>query len=308
MELDVCLLGTGGMLPLPDRRLTSLLLRHAGRCLLIDCGEGTQTALRAAGRSPARIDAILLTHLHADHTAGLPGLLLTMGNCGRREPVRVIGPAGARRLAEAALVFAPEVPFPLECAELAQPIERLSLCGCEVEAFAVEHRVPCYGYAVRVPRAGRFHAERARALGIPQRLWGALQAGARVEHEGRTYGPEDVLGPPRRGVKVTYCTDTRPVPRIEECAAGSDLLILEGMYGDPAMGEKAREKKHMTMGEAAEIAAKAGAGELWLTHFSPAETDPHAWEEDVRRVFANAHVGRDGMSRELGFSKAGEEA
>lgn len=301
--MDLCLLGTGGMLPLPGRFLTSLWMRRGGRCLLIDCGEGTQVALHKHGKSPARIEAILLTHCHADHVAGLPGLLLAMGNAGRREAVRLIGPAGVRPVLEAALAFAPETPFEVVCEELDGPERAFAACGCQIEAFAAEHSVPCYGYSVLAPRAGRFHAERAKALGVPRGLWRRLQAGEPVAWAGGSCEPSQVLGPPRKGLKATYCTDSRPTARIEAHARGSDLLILEGIYGDPAKEEKAREKRHMMMREAAALAARAQVPELWLTHYSPSMPDPQAYMDDVRRVFPNAVAAEDGMEKGLCFLK-----
>ena len=303
--MEVCLLGTGGMLPLPGRHLTSLMIRHGGRSLLIDCGEGTQVAMRRRKWSPARIDAILLTHCHADHVAGLPGLLLSMGNAGHTEPLTIAGPKGIAGVVAAVRVLAPDIPFELRCEEFEQDECALELAGLHIEAFHVRHRVPCYGYSVVLPRAGRFLPEKARVLGIPQALWGQLQRGEPVEHDGATVTPDRVLGAPRKGIRVTYCTDTRPVPAIEKHAANSDLLILEGIYGDPAKVEKAREKLHMTMQEAASIAARADVPELWLTHYSPAMTDPQEYIEDVRAIFPGAVVAQDGQTKELRFAKNG---
>ena len=293
------------MLPLPERHLTSLMVRHGGKSLLIDCGEGTQVAMRRRKWSPAHIDAILLTHCHADHVAGLPGLLLSMGNAGHTEPLTLMGPPGTADVAAAVRTLAPEIPFELRCHEFEEAECALDLAGLRVEAFRVLHSVPCYGYSVVLPRAGRFLPEKARALGIPQAMWGQLQRGEAIGHAGETVTPDRVLGAPRRGIRVTYCTDTRPVPAIEKHAADADLLILEGIYGDPAKGEKAREKLHMTMQEAASIAARAGVPELWLTHYSPAMTDPQEYIEDVRAIVPGAVAAQDGQTKELRFAKNG---
>ena len=303
--MEICLLGTGGMMPLPDRWLTSLMVRHGGRSLLIDCGEGTQIALKEKKWSSAHIDAILITHCHADHVSGLPGFLLLMGNSGRKEPVMLIGPQGLPAVIDAVRTVAPELPFELLCTELTEPFCRMEVSGCRIEAFRVQHSVPCYGYSVAVPRAGRFMPEKARALGIPQPLWGRLQRGEAVEDGGVTYAPDAVLGAPRKGVKVTYCTDTLPLPVIAQNAAGADLLILEGMYGDPAKQDKAREKLHMTMQDAARLAAQAGVPELWLTPYSPAMTDPQEHMEAVRAIFPGAIAAQDGQTKELRFTKNG---
>lgn len=296
--LDITLLGCGGTMPLPGRHLSALTLLYNGHRLLIDCGEGTQVAMRRAGTGFKNLDAILLTHLHADHTAGLPGLLLTAGNAGRTEPVRLYGPAGVEELAKAVRAIAPEIPFPVETAEVSAPFE---LFGLRVEPFAALHTVPCFGYSLTLPRAGRFRREKAEALGVPVPLWHRLQTGETVEINGRTVRPEEVLGPARRGLKTVYCTDSRPVPALSEAAAGADLLVLEGMYYDPADGENAAEKRHMLVTEAAAVAAGAGAARLWLTHFSPKLTAPAELPEEALSLYPGIEPGLDGKTVTLRF-------
>lgn len=299
--LDVCLLGTAGMMPLPYRRLTALMTRYNGSSLLIDCGEGTQIAVREKGWSVNPIDTMLFTHYHADHISGLPGMLLSMGNAERTEPLTMVGPRGLVRVVNALRVIAPELPFEIRFIELSEPEERLELKGYQITAFRVNHNVTCYGYSLTIPRAGRFDAEKARALGIPLHFWNPLQKGNTVEAEGVAYTPDMVMGPDRRGIKVTYCTDSRPTREIVRHAKESDLFICEGMYAEPEMEKKAKQKKHMTFYEAASLARDAGAAELWLTHFSPSLMRPESYMDAVRKIFPNAYLGKDGKSVELDF-------
>ena len=300
--LDVCLLGTGGMMPLKNRFLASALLRLDGRSVLIDCGECTQVALKAAGFTFKPIDALCVTHLHADHISGLPGFLLSMGNEGRTEPLTILGPFGIREVVRCLRVIVPGLPFEVECVEMTAQEEHFSLAGFEITAFPVLHRVPCYGFSFDVMRQGRFDVARARAANIPQRFWNALQHGQTIETDGRFLTPEMVLGQPRRGLKVTYSVDTRPVPAIVKYAKGSDLFICEGMFGDEEKHARAVETRHMTFSEAAKLAAAAQPGALWLTHYSPSMPDPEPYLEKTREIFAETYAGADGMKQTLKFS------
>ena len=272
--LDVCLLGSGGMMPLPRRWLTALMSRYNGSSLLIDCGEGTQVAIKEKGWSFKPIDVICFTHYHGDHISGLPGLLLTMGNAERTEPLVLIGPKGLERVVSALRVIAPELPFPIEYREITSAQQEFEINGYHITAFRVNHNVLCYGYTLEIRRRGKFSVERAQEQKIPVQFWNRLQKGETIETEDGVLVPEMVLGPARKGIKVTYSTDTRPTKSIEENAAGSDLFICEGMYGEPDKEAKAREYKHMTFQEAAALAKKAQVGEIWLTHYSPSLVRP----------------------------------
>lgn len=285
-----------------NRWLTSLMVRYAGRAVLIDCGEGTQIAAQRAGLSLKPIDKLLLTHLHADHVSGLPGLLHSMGNAGRTEPLSVVGPVGTERVVNALRCIANTLPFEVRVSELETDEEDMVFRECDIHAFALKHRIACYGYSISLPRAGKFDVERARRLGVPMQLWSRLQRGETHELDGCVYTPDMVMGPPRKGLKVTYCTDTRPTPAIAAAAADSDLFICEGMYGDPDMLQKAEEKKHMLFVEAARLAQEAGGvKELWLTHYSPSMPNPKAYRDVARAIFPNAHTPRDGWTKTLVF-------
>ncbi len=302
--LDICLLGTGGTLPLMNRWLTSLMVRYKGHAVLIDCGEGTQIAAQRAGVTLKPIDKILFTHLHADHISGLPGLLLTMGNQGRTEELSIVGPVGTERAVHALRSIAPNLPFDIRVSELDTEEELMYFLECDIRAFRVNHGVPCYGYSFSLPRAGRFDAERARELAIPLPFWNRLQKGETIEHGDNIYTPEMVLGPPRRGLKLTYCTDTRPTPGISAAAANSDLFICEGMYGEDEMLPKALENRHMLFSEAARMAADAGGvRELWLTHYSPSLPNPKAFRDAACAIFPNTFTPRDGWTKTLTFDE-----
>lgn len=299
--LDVCLLGTGGMMPLPYRWLTSLMMRYNGQSILIDCGEGTQVAMKEAGWSPKPIDIMCFTHYHADHISGLPGMLLTMGNAERTEPLLMIGPKGLTRVVNALRVIAPELPFEIRFMEIEESYQKFQFDGFYIEAFKVNHNVLCYGYNMVVERVGKFQVEKAKELNIPLMYWSRLQKGESIEADGVIYTPDMVLGESRKGLKVSYCTDSRPTEGIAEHAKGADLFICEGMYGDPENQAKAKEKKHMTMYEAAQMAQKAEVQELWLTHYSPSLTRPDEYINQVKKIFPAAVAARDGRMTELKF-------
>lgn len=301
--LDVCLLGTGGMMPLPRRYLTSLMCRYNGSNILIDCGEGSQVAIKQKGWSFKPIDVLCITHYHADHISGLPGLLLTMGNAERTEPLLMIGPKGLEKVVNSLRIIAPELPFDIEFIELTENLQTIQMEEYRIKAFKVNHKVTCYGYSIEIDRSGKFNPEKAKKLGIPLQKWGVLQKGESVEINGGKYTPDMVMGEPRKGLKVTYSTDTRPVPNIVQAATGADLFICEGMYGEPDKEAKAKEYKHMTFKEAAEIAREANPKEMWLTHYSPSLVKPALYMDAVTEIFENAKPGKDGMSVDLIFEE-----
>lgn len=303
--IDVCLLGTGGMMPLPYRALTSLMVRYNGMNVLIDCGEGTQVSIKQQGWSVKPIDVICFTHFHADHISGLPGLLLTLGNADRTEPITMIGPKRLEKIVNALRMIAPELPFPIHFIELEKEEESFTFNGLRINAFKVNHNITCYGYSLELDRAGRFDVNRAKELQIPVPFWSRLQKGETIEQEGKIISPDMVLGSARKGIKLTYCTDSRPTKSIVKNAKNSDLFICEGMYGEPDKEQKAKEYKHMTFYEAAEMAKDADVKEMWLTHYSPSLVRPQEYEEKVRKIFPNTVVAKDRRTTTLLFKEEG---
>lgn len=292
-------------MPLPYRWLTSLLVRYNGASLLIDCGEGTQIAMKQKGWSFKPIDMICFTHFHGDHISGLPGLLLSMGNAERTEPLTLVGPKGLEKIVRSLRVIAPELPFPIRYEEIQGDQQTFSFGGCRLKAFKVRHSILCYGYTLELDRAGRFHPEKAKENDVPMKYWSRLQKGEEIRdgQSGRLYTPSMVLGEARKGLKLTYTTDTRPTESIVENARGADLFICEGMYGEKDKEEKAKQYRHMTFYEAAALAQRAQARELWLTHFSPSMPYPEEYMGEVRRIFPGAKAGKDGMSTVLRFEE-----
>ena len=226
-----------------------------------------------------------------------------MGNAERTEPLLLIGPKGLARVVNSLRVIAPELPFPIEYLELTEPEHRIPFDGFCIEAFRVNHNVICYGYNIVVERIGRFQLEKAQELDIPKQYWSRLQKGETIETSDAVYTPDLVLGPPRKGIKLTYCTDTRPTEGIVKNAAGADLFICEGMYGEPEKKDKAREYKHMTFLEAADMAKRARVKQMWLTHYSPSLTRPEEYMDGVRKIFPQAVAGKDGKSTDLLFEE-----
>ena len=304
--LDVCLLGTGGMMPLPYRALTSLMVRYNGMNVLIDCGEGTQVSIKQQGWTVKPIDVICFTHFHADHISGLPGLLLTLGNAERTEPITMIGPKRLEKIVNALRMIAPELPFEIKFIELSEEEESFTFHGLRINAFRVNHNVTCYGYSLEVDRAGKFDVNRARKQQIPMTYWSRLQKGDTIEENGVIYTPDMVLGEPRKGIKLTYCTDTRPTQSIVKNAMGSDLFICEGMYGEASKEQKAIEHKHMTFYEAAKLAKQAEVKEMWLTHYSPSLVRPADYKDAVRKIFPNTIIAKDRRTTTLLFEEESE--
>ena len=212
--LDICLLGTGGMMPLPYRWLTSLMARYNGSSILIDCGEGTQIAMKEKGWSPKPIDIMCFTHYHADHISGLPGMLLTMGNAEKTTPLLMIGPKGLTRVVNALRVVAPELPFEINYLEITEPEQCFCFEGFHIEAFRVNHNVLCYGYNIVIERKGKFQIDKAMELGLDKKYWNRLQKGEVIELDGRIYTPDMVMGEQRKGFPLNLyrLTFLKPIP------------------------------------------------------------------------------------------------
>lgn len=300
--VNVCLLGCGGMMPLPDRHLTALMLAVNGKMLLIDCGEGTQISLKILGWGFKDIDTICFTHYHADHISGLPGLLLTIGNSGKTEPLTLIGPKGLQHVVNSLRVIAPELPYEIKFVEISsEKPEFFKSPGFDVYTLPLDHSITCIGYKIEVKRGREFHAERAESENIPRVFWSKLQKGEEVNFGDKLYTPEMVLGEERKGIKICYCTDTRPIESLVPFIKEADLFVCEGMYGDDEKLSKAEENKHMLFSEAAKLALEGNVKELWLTHYSPSITFPEEYMEKTRSIFYNSRLGEDRMIKSLKF-------
>lgn len=304
--VDVTLLGTGGTTPLPNRWLTALQIRYRGKTILIDAGEGTQITLKQLGWKPKSVEAIFLTHFHGDHVIGLPGLLFAIANGQRVDPITIYGPEGLTNLLEGMRVIVPYLPYEIEIIELPDAeISSFSLMNgdIEIKALPVDHTIPCMAYAFEIKRSRRFNREKAEKNKVPKQLWSKLQKEKDILLDGKIYTPEMVLGRGRKGIKVSYCTDTRPIKELVDFIRYSDLFIGEGMYGSQDDLQKAIEHKHMLFSEAAELAKDGEVKELWLTHFSPSLPGPEQYLNVAAAIFANTVVGEDRLQTTITFDE-----
>lgn len=300
--MEVCLLGCGGSMPVPNRFLTSLIVSYNGRKILIDCGEGTQVSMKILGTGFKRIDAICFTHFHADHVAGLPGILLTIGNSGRTDPLNIIGPIGLKKVIEGLLVIAPVLPFELKLIEITETNLDIVVSDMIIKTLSVKHTIACLAYSIEIKRQRRFDPDKAKENNVPMILWKTLQKEDKVVSENVEYTKEMVLSEERKGIKICYCTDTRPFSSLETFAENSELFICEGMYGDEKDLDKAIENRHMLFTEAATLGKNGNVKELWLTHFSPSLSQPEQFLQYAKNIFYNTKLGEDRKIKTLKFS------
>jgi len=300
MNLEAFILGCGGMMPLPNRHLTSVLLRREGELFLFDCGEGTQVSLRRLNLRWKKISVIFVSHTHADHVTGIPGLLMLSSQVDRDDPLYIIGPPKITEYIEASRrVLDMYINYEIVIREITEPGVVYEGDGYHVRAFPLRHTKPCYGYTLEEQaRPGEFHPEKADALGVKRGpLWAALQSGRAVKAEdGSEVRPEQVLGTARTGRKFSFVTDSLAFPEIAGEVAGSDFFVCEGMF-ERALEETAKEKKHMTAEQAARIALVAKVKKLALIHYSPRYTEYELKQviKEAEAIFPDTVLSRDRM-------------
>jgi ribonuclease Z len=290
------------MMPMPGRWLSCALMRSGSSLTLVDCGEGTQVPWKSLSWGFRQLGAICFTHMHADHVAGLPGVLFMVAHAGRTEPLDIYGPVGTNYVIDGLRRIVPELPFPVQIHELKSGEQFALPGGLRGSCVAAAHGIPCLAYRFELERNPAFLPEQAQVLGLPVQLWSRLQHGETLEYNGQTITPDQVLGPPRRGISLAFITDTRPTQQLSTFAQDVDLLICESMYDDPGDLPLAVAHAHMLAEEAAGIAQAAGARSLLLTHFSPKITDPSGPEKVARGIFASSRAARDGMVVTLEYS------
>lgn len=311
--MECVLLGTGGMMPMPGRPLTALAVRTSGAVYLLDCGEGSQVPYKALHVGMRALRMVAVTHLHADHCLGLPGVLMLRSQMDEPDPMTLVGPKGLERFTRNVIRdLACRITFPLHFVEI-DPSERVEPKGpmptiykddlVTLRYHPLQHSVFCVGYRLEEHlRPGRFSPEAARRLGLPPGpLYGKLQAGETVRTtDGRTVAPEEVLGPGRRGRHVSYCTDTAPCRGLYRLMDHVDVAYLEGMFL-PEHSEEAKQKRHLTVEDAARIANRAGAAQTLLVHHSPRYDFQHLGriDEVAQAINPTARRGRDGERIEI---------
>lgn len=300
MNMEAFILGCGGMQPLPYRHLTSVLLRRDGDLFLFDGGEGTQVSLKRLNLKWKKIDAIFVSHTHADHVTGLPGILMLSAQVDRTEPLYIYGPPKIKEYIETSRnVLDMYINYPIIVKEITAPCIVHSGKDFYIRAFPLSHTKTCVGYTLEeLDRPGEFNPLKAKEMGVPcGPLWSQLQKGFDVTAEnGSIVKPEDVLGPKRSGRKFSFVTDTLYLPSIAEEVKGSDLLVCEGMF-ENALLDQAKEKKHMTASQAAQIAKDADVKRMCLIHYSPRYTDKelHVLLEEAQAVWPKAELSKDRM-------------
>lgn len=302
--IDLILLGCGGNVPMPDRFLSSLFINYKGRKILIDCGEGTQVAMKKNNCGFKNIDLILITHLHGDHIIGLIGLLQTIGNSGKTDNLTIVGPNGIIEAMNAIKVLIEYLPYKIYVIENPKGkfnIDKDIIKDIEISTIDLDHSTECIGYSLYFKRNAKFNIEKALSNKVPQNIWKKLQENDTVTYGDKTYYSSMVLGDERRGIKLSFITDTRPIFEIPEFIYESDLLVCEAMYGDDMDISKAVKNKHMTFREAANLAVNGKVNKLLLTHFSPSLEEPKEYIKNATNFFKNTIIGEDGLSLSLSY-------
>ncbi len=304
--MEAFILGCGGMMPLPYRHCTSVLLRRDGDLFLFDGGEGTQVSLKRLNLKWKKINAIFVSHTHADHVTGLPGILMLSSQVDRTEPLYIYGPPKIKEYIETSRrVLDMYINYPIEVHEITAPCVVYGGDGFYVRAFPLEHTKTCVGYTLEeLDRPGEFNPDAAVAMKVPRGpLWGKLQKGETVVNEdGNEVKPCDVMGVARSGRKFSFVTDTMYIPSIAKEVKGSDLLICEGMFADDC-ADQAKQKKHMTARQAGIIARDADVKRMALIHYSPRYTDRELETllVQAREVYPNAELSRDRKRFEIPY-------
>lgn len=310
--VDVNLLGSGGNMPMPNRYLSATLINYEGRKILIDCGEGTQVSMKILGTGFKTIDLICITHCHGDHIIGLTGLLSTIGNSGREEPLTIVGPEGIKEVVDGLRVIVRYLPYEVNIIE--NP-KFLNLCindkgiilsdnnksDIVLKTIECDHSTPCIGYSFYIKRKRKFSVDKAIENNVPKIFWNKLQKGEVVVDNQMKYEPDMVLGENRKGIKISLITDSRPKEDMIPFIKNSDLFICEGMFGSDMDLEKAVNKKHMIFEEAVTLAKEGQVKRLLLTHFSPSMSEPEAFKENASKVFKDTIIGEDRMTISLNF-------
>lgn len=300
--VDLVLLGCGGSMPTPERFLSSVVMMYKGHKILIDCGEGTQVSMRMCNTGFKTIDVICISHIHGDHIVGLPGLLGTIGNSGRTEPIVIIGPEGITKAVNGLRTIVEWLPYEINIIE--NPKESLSFINDEIDISFIEadHSSPCLGYSFYIRRTPKFDINSAVKNNVPKHIWNILQKKSEsVEIDGTVYTRNMVMGEERRGIKISFITDSRPSSEMPHFIKDSDLFICEGTYGSDDDIDKAVKNKHMTFREAAGLARDGNVKKLLLTHFGTAMGDPYMFENNAKEVFEETIVGSDRLKFSLDF-------
>ena len=303
--IDLTLLGCGGNVPMPNRFLSSRFINYKGSKILIDCGEGTQVAMKKYNCGFKNIDLILITHLHGDHIIGLIGLLQTMGNSGKTDDLTIVGPIGIIDAMKAIKVLVEYLPYKVNIIENPKQtfsLEHDILKDIDISTINLDHSTECIGYSLYFKRKPKFDREKAILNQVPQNLWKKLQENSSAIYKDKTYYADMVLGENRRGIKLSFITDTRPTFEIPEFIYESDLFICEGMYGDDLDISKAVKNKHMTFRESASLANAGNVDKLLLTHFSPSIENPKDFIQNATNLFEDTIIGEDGLTLKLSYT------
>ena len=312
--VDIAMLGTGGGMHMVERYLSAALINFKGRKILIDSGEGTQVSMRILGWGFKNIDVICITHSHGDHIIGLPGLLATIGNSGREEPIIILGPKGIKDVIQGLRVICPYLPYELIIIEnpynikLSVKKDKISFedrfeGDIVINSLELEHSSPCIGYNFYINRKPNFDVDKAVRNKVPKNLWSLLQKEEIAKENNIVYTKDMVLGDIRKGIKISYITDSRPIESIIRFISDSDLFICEGTYGSDEDRDKAIKNKHMTFAEAATLAKEGMVKELLLTHFSPSLLQPSMYLNNATNIFNNTVIAHDRIIKTIKFSE-----